>query len=378
MAANKENNIFRDGFTDNSYFSIFKNITEDIYNRRPQKDMSEELIFAYSEDTQINASARRDDGKDYLTVNVGTLLYVYVYMKTALSDKDVFFDIGNIELENNNNVFGKFDKDCRQLLFSNGPIDPVRSMMVNYLSMFAIKFIVGHELGHILNGHCDFIKESYAVPEIKMISLYNNGNEIQYALNRRTLEMDADAAAMTASIDNIIELYKSLKKGDFIEFGRMLPDSKYLFKLWGFAINSVFLIFEDVISTQYSRGAFYLPNRARAALAFNAGFNMIDSEIKNRIFVCDDSEQSEIKSSIGDGINYSIIYHNRKYKKEYQYFNSVTSEANYKKFTSEVLTNWDVQLRERLEKYARSPLYNPDTIDYVIKTLMIDDIHDGV
>ena len=75
-----------------------------------------------------------------------------------------------------------------------------------------IRYIYGHELGHILNGHTSYISNLYAVPKLEMIckKLLSNFSEKlqeQYALDRRTLEMDADSFAASMSIDNIIMLY---------------------------------------------------------------------------------------------------------------------------------------------------------------------------
>lgn len=67
-------------------------------------------------------------------------------------------------------------------------------------------------------------------------------------LDRRTLEMDADAVAATNLIDNILMSYeKRKKKLEYIQIFSV----EDLFELWGFSIACVFMKFELDIKSNF-------------------------------------------------------------------------------------------------------------------------------
>ena len=360
---------FSDGFTDKSYFSMVKLMAEGLYSDTKVDKPLAGFAFRYFEDESVNASAYTGVlGQDCLDMNVGTLSFFFSYMKTAMADDSVLKEIGNPDVETNRIIGGGYDKNKRALLFSGTPIDPKRDSMSLFLSTLAIRFIITHEFGHLFNGHSDFIKKLYAIPKNEMV-LKSKIPSMQdsYALDRRTMEMDADACAATYSIDNIIELYKSYDDDAFGYLYAKLDKKSTLFKLWSFSVHSIFLIFEDFAKSDYSPNSYYLPNEARAILAFSAAFNALDNFRKHGIFKCDDEEYKEINKKIIDGILEAERFINRKFGKQYNYIASTTGDTKYVKYSNEVLDYWNNTLRAKLEEYSRTPLYNPKTIDKQIE-----------
>ncbi len=360
---------FSEGFTDKSYFAMIKLMAEGLYSDAKVDKPLAGLAFRYKEDDYVNASAYTSAmGQDCLDINVGTLSFYYSYMKTAMADNSVLKEVGNPEVETNQIIGGGYDPKKRALLFTGMPQDEERESMSLFLANLAIRFIITHEMGHLFNGHCDFLKKLYAVPKSEMImKSIIPGLEESYALDRRTLEMDADASAATSSIDNIIELYKGLKDEETIPFLSKLDKKSTLFKLWSFSVHSIFLTFEDFCKSDYTSNSYYLPNEARAILAFSDSFHALENFRKHELFRCDDAEYEEIFKQIVEGILEAERYINRKFGKSYNFLASAVGNTKYVKYSNEVLDYWNNKLRKKLEKYSRTPLYNPQTIDKLIE-----------
>ena len=48
----------------------------------------------------------------------------------------------------------------------------------------------------------------------------------------------------------------------------------------------------------------------------------------------------------------------------FNYVHDFTYDKIYNSYADEVLNYWNMSLREKLEKYARAVLYNPDGMNY--------------
>ena len=363
--------FFNDGFTYKSYFNIIKQIIEGLYSKIDTKKTKGGLLFQYNEDESINACAYTNLlGQDCLEMNVGTITYYFAYMKSVMSDNRAFMEFGNAKLEKGNVVTGCYEPHKRALFFNGGPKDPVRDSLSTMLSIIALRFVMAHEFGHLFNGHCAFLKTLYAVPRSEMIikkqiSVLSEA----YALDRRTMEMDADAFAATSSIDNIMMFYQQWETNGDLEPFDGFTDKTQLFKIWSFAVHSVFLISEGLHKTEYSKFSLYLPNEARAMLVFNASLNTLDGWIRHGIFRCTEEERRIIEQEIICGYLEAESYFNRKFGFDFIYILSTQGNTIYVNYAQEVLNHWNKKLRKKLERYARVPLYNPDTIEKVIKSI---------
>ena len=362
---------FDDGFTELSYFNILKQIVERVYSDAKIDKPLGGLVFRYKVDESINACAYINSlGQDCLDLNVGTVSFYFAYMKSVMSDKEVFKEFGSPNVESGGIVTGVYEPRKRAIFFTGEPKDPIRNSLSNLLSLIALRFVVAHEFGHLFNGHCDLLNTLYAVPKAEMIikriiPVFSES----YALDHRTMEMDADSAAATSSIDNIVMLYQCWEENKNITPYDGIGDRNQLFKLWSFAVHSVFLIFEGLHKTDYSGLSFYLPNEARAMLVFNGAINALDEWIKHGVFACTEQDKLLIEQQVLKGILEAEEYFNRKFGHNYNYIASTHGNTMYVKYADEVLDYWNKKLRKKLEKYSRTPLYNPDTIDEVIESL---------
>lgn len=362
---------FTDGYSNLSYLNITKQLCNELYENTNTNKKSK-LSFYYDSDTFFNAYTYTKGTNDYMCMYVGTILNAFAHIKSVFCSSSFLLNFGNPNFEKNNHVSGKFDITQKQLLFTADPIDPIRQELSTYTALMMIRYIYGHELGHILNGHTSYISNLYAVPKLEMIckKLLSNFSEKlqeQYALDRRTLEMDADSFAASMSIDNIIMLY--IQQNENPHFFNLLNDSCDIFTLWSFAIHSIFLLFEYHSASSYNSLSFYLPNEAREILSLSSSLNALNDYIKHNIFECSNTLYQKIISKIFDGINEAENYFNSIYYTNYHFIQNTNNNPIYSRFADEVLTHWNDKLYPRLKKYARVPLYHPDTIESTMEFL---------
>lgn len=365
--------LFNDGYTELSYFRVLQTICEGLYETSYVTHGGDKTLdYNYSDDMTFNACAACKGKDDYIEMNVGTLATVFAYMKNAFSSPDCMKFVGNPEKEIRANITCGFDSVNKRLLFSGEPRDVVRSELSTYASLMMLRYIYSHELGHLLNGHVKYVDGLYSTPRMKMIekkilAAKSEEQAYSYALDRRTLEMDADAFAATMSIDNIIMCFSG--QGEFSFDFSILNSPVEIFALWSFSIQSIFMLFEYFAETKYDKLSYYLPNEARGLLSFSSSLVTLDNYRKHGIFCCDDDTYEDILRQISIGIKEAERHFNLVYNRKYDFFEHFSTNNHYFEFTEEVLNHWNAELRDRLVEYARVPLYNPDTIDETIENV---------
>lgn len=370
---------FNSGFTQYSYFNILMTAGRAVYdtavdNAINSKNNTKGLDFAYVEDESINAFVCFDSstGYDYMRINTGAVIEIFAYFKSAFCNKNVFRSKGDISKENENVVHGKFQSSSYSILYTGEPQSDERRQLSEYASLFTLRFIFTHELGHLLNGHSHYLTSFYATKNIEMMgkkffSNLNKNVRENYALDRRTLEMDADAFAATTGMDNVIMLYKNTDKNQILF--KALENPIEVFKLWAFAIHSLFLLFEGIGSTTYDKEAWYLPNEARVTLVMSSALSVLEGYIKNKVLICDYELKDKIIKEISSGIIEAENYYNFRFRTKFNFVNQAMNNPKYNPYANEVLNHWDNTLYKKLEKYSRTYLYNPKTIEEFIKNI---------
>lgn len=356
-------NYFNEGFTDNSYLNICKQMVLGIYKDRTGQDIN----FYYSDEDEVNAWADLDkDENDLLVINAKTVVEFFAIMKTAFSQKEIFPEIGDISNETNSFIEGVFTYFDKQIRYSNTPHDVIRDTMANYAALFSIRFIFTHELGHIMSGHTRYLGTTYMNSKIGM-RLERVVNHSRYCLDRRTMEMDADASAITSSFDNVAMLYKYHYEDAPIS---LLKRREEIFSIWSFSIAAIFMLFETDSVSDYSHKGYYLPNEARFMMVMNAAYETAKSYINHNIAPELGTNKLEIMRSVVYGVKQCESFFQNVYCKSFFWSNAILNpDERYKYYSSEVLQNWDNKLKDKLVKYSRAPLYDKDKIDEMIEII---------
>lgn len=362
--------LFSEGFTSKSYFNICKQIVCGSYKEQVERY---NISFDFCVENEMNAwTSLLDDGSDYLVVNVGTLIELFSLTKTTFCQKDCFENIGIAKNENNTGVKGSFDEKNCNLYFTGTPKDSLRETASTYVALLAFSFIGKHELGHILNGHTAYLNKMYMNSKIGMRNEKITRCD-EYCLDRRTLEMDADAAAATASIDNVTMLYRD---GFDEELSALFKKKEEIFGLWSFAICSVFMLFESFMTTTYNKNGYYLPNKARFYMVMSSAYETA-KEYANHDIV---PELKENKATILKEVFYGIEQAEKIFFKKgfvFSWMEDLLDENElYIEYSDEVLDNWDNNIGDKLEKFARTPLYRKGEMGPIFEQIKrIQDAH---
>ncbi|KIV58954.1 hypothetical protein AM501_09545 [Aneurinibacillus migulanus] len=278
-------------------------------NQSVNKEKQKKFCFLFVNDHSINAFATRYKDIDIVALNIGVAKSLYDYFNKVI-DSEVFPEIGE-DIEKK-----------KDLVFD--------------LQIFAIMYILFHEIAHIYNGHFGYDNTYY----YRMLDYENHRKE----LDNKTIEMDADAFAMTQSyvlIENLIKVREQTPKSYNLR--------DYSYSTLMFAIYSFYLFFEEeVVNSDILHLDSYFPRRIRQALNMDIIENIIEKD------------HPEYVSKIEEINSLTIIKGEKCWEK---YSNkplnileilSLQNEAVVKDI-DKVFNNWN-KIYDKLEPHARLPL----------------------
>lgn len=333
----------------NSIYEYLQNLVKEYF---PYKWYASSLEFEIKDSKEINGKSWCEKDKDHIEINRGVIELYYDYFAIVMeNDKVNFLRCLNITKEDDElkkmSYEGVFYREGQVEVFDSKLVDDGKAKL---LEIFVSRFIVLHELGHVLNGHCKLLANKCNVTGLKYIPLFYYENEKlldeDSALDIRTLEMDADAFAATQSIYHVLFLYKNYESQVKI---RMKPHD--VFYWWSFAVRSHFLTCEDqFMDNNYYKKMTHLPSNARWTLIYTSTLEVID--------FCDIIEQEKkmFKELITKGaIDAEVKFNCIKYS-NYDWVNEIDNNIQYINYRNEVNTNWE-KLKIQLQEYARLPLF---------------------
>lgn len=312
----------------------------------PERSRLSTLEFEIKDSEEVNGRAWCEREKDHIEINRGVINLYYSYFSQVLEyqkNKLLKKIMPNID----ENQIEKFSYEM--VIFENQQSNYIDSKVVNsdiakMLEIFVSRFIILHELGHIFNGHCFFLPE--IEKEFSYMPMYfedKNDEDEKNALDVRTLEMDADAFAVTQSINHVVYLYENFKSE--VQIKSIEPID--LFYWWSFAIRSHFLVCEDRFNDhQYKKSMKHLPSISRWNLNINIAYEIIE----NRML--DKNLKKKIQERLLSGaINGECVYNEIKYT-NYNWINEIQVSKMNKEYVDEINVNWK-KIREELDKYSR-------------------------
>ena len=215
-----------------------------------QKDRPElpEVYLDFIDNTSLNACVSKMNGRYFIGLNIGTYILLSDLFFRMLSSKNILTEYGDISKENDAlKLINAQITDINILFLSKDPDEKIapkceiRYHLAHLLTIFAIKFLVIHEYGHIIFGHLDY-------QNIKTKNCY--WNEISYEENEekldplisQTLEMDADCYGVNKGIEMLIH-YSENNNGLIDELKYFLSPLESSLSLWLFSIYSMFRLF---------------------------------------------------------------------------------------------------------------------------------------
>lgn len=307
-----------------------------------------QLNFNYLWDDSVNAGSREFKELDMISVNEGTIYKLYGLFYKLNTKKDI------IELTHktksrtpiNTKIFYENDKiDDKpmeiEIVFSD---DKNSNSIAEYMAMFAIKWIIAHEVGHAFNGHTAYYSEVR-----KKIQSEKNEEEIaKLFLDLQSMEMDADAFAVNRIIDVAMDLYK---KDDKIF--KLLKNKQDILKLIICSVHAIFFIFRncdvyDCMKTEHP------PTFIRECLVLGA---MKQGLLKKYNVIVDDDY---MMNDIGKIENLICDIEGKKNEDYINYINNFHQEI--KKYMTRIQSNFKNNIIYKINDESRLPI---EGIDYL-------------
>jgi hypothetical protein len=167
-----------------------------IFEERSPSPADAKLEIGLLKRGTINAAAAIIDGVDVIGINLGTIYIIRELFDKLLSHPAVLPNIGDASLEKERWLCdpSRAVTDWEIDMAKGRPFcpnDPQRAHHASRLFLFAIDFIFHHELGHLFNGHVNWLLSTTgfrALPEVGASAIAG-----LTSIDRQTLEMDADS-----------------------------------------------------------------------------------------------------------------------------------------------------------------------------------------
>lgn len=166
----------------------------------------ERFHFDLVADDYLNAAATRHGATHLIGLNVGAISNFEAFFSLVLSQPEIFPDIGDASRETRW-IASLADCDWR-LPWSAAleraalhrrpppsfPVDRRRKLYAHRLAILATDFLFFHELGHLANGHLEYLETEHRPLGVRELAHGDLSSEA--ALDQQALEMNADSHAI--------------------------------------------------------------------------------------------------------------------------------------------------------------------------------------
>lgn len=318
------------------------------------------LEFYLKEDSSLGGKAWSKNNLDNIQINKGVIdnYFDYFYGFTKMQTDDFLEKLHIEDAEEASYEFIKFDANGNPNLFDSKVID---YKLAGLLTIFVSRFIITHELGHLLNGHCEYLnsKEQNDIQYIPMFEKDNSKNiKNVSSLDFRTLEMDADAFAATDNFRNLLLIYEKFE--DLVDKDLNIEPIE-LFYWWSFAIRSNFLITQKILNDEeYRPDKKHLPSVARWVLIFSSIVNTIDEGLYKINYRTGDNKE-KLLEYITKGFVFAEKQYNDRFYTNYNCLEETINSTDYNNYVTATQRNWE-NLRNELSEFSRLPLYKSNNV----------------
>ena len=190
----------------------------------------------------LNACADMVGNNYYIGLNIGSYLLVYDMFSKMLANKTALPEIGDISLEIDSN------KKLNRFIYNDEinfnpykfepvlPVDQTRGVFTVVLTSLALNYLIHHEIGHIIRGHCGYYKKLREKEHWSELELKQLANPLHF----QTMEMDADSFAVNYAFLSTENAAKAHASGNPTSYpwNLIYADTMTFFRYWMFAIYS--------------------------------------------------------------------------------------------------------------------------------------------
>jgi len=222
-----------------------------------------EIYIDFIDNLSLNAGAMVIDGKGFIGINIGTYFLLLDFFNKVFAKKGLLESFGDSLQESEDEIDLSIRLNSGTIIFDptvkeKVPNDPSRQFWASFCHTLSMHFLVYHELGHILRGHCGLIGSLNgnepileALSNKELQKLRYNGID---ALFMQTCEMDADSFATNRSF-NMFGMFMQ-NSGQDHPIKTSVPNWDSFITIWTFAIYVLhrFYGFDNPAETNYREG----------------------------------------------------------------------------------------------------------------------------
>lgn len=314
------------------------------------------LTIHLDEDSNLGGKAWTGNFIDNIHINKGVIdnFFEYFYGYTKNRTEEILVSL-NQDMDNMDMSYEYIENKDNgiPLIYDSKIID---YKLAGLLTIMVSRFIITHELGHLLNGHCDYIN-SKNPKKLNYIPMFEDDKSINVEnvslLDFRTLEMDADSFATTDNIRNLIILYDKFEEKVDKDINIQPID---LFYWWAFSIRSNFIITQRILNDEeYKLEKKHLPSVARWRIILATAIDIVKKDLYKINYREKDNKEKIIEALLS-GYIFAERCYNQRFYTNYNTIDETSNSIEYENFSSAVHGNWDI-LRNDLKIFSRIPLY---------------------
>lgn len=238
------------------------------------------IHFGFTDLGQINACVFRFNGEYVIAVNVGTAAVLSFFFCRVLADRELLSAIGDPDRERNDLpnlsvLMPNAELMIEEIVRLVTPRDQERIDFSHGLLHRALRFLLAHELTHILNGHVDYLNASGST---KLFEL-NSSKQNSETLDRQVMEVDADVGATSEGMYTLLARLAPIPERDpKVSNSEFLNPSEAFF-FWFFAVQALFRFFgDDRFSLDELRFRSYPPFRMRQLIVASNGAGFVEQK----------------------------------------------------------------------------------------------------
>ncbi|MEK3977345.1 hypothetical protein MKZ20_21725 [Psychrobacillus sp. FSL K6-2684] len=321
------------------YYEKYVKVIEKLANGKEKS--KRELNFKYISGFTLNGKSFVNDLVDHIWIEEGVIIQTY-HMFSEILSFNTFSDfvepnkeIANIKLfYQDTEGINEHETNYRTSIIKE------RKIIAEYLSMFATKFIILHEIGHHFNGHILFLHNELNTSKLE---IDNYKNKIE-PLVIQTLEMDADAFAISQLAR---ELSIFMDKDPLLKI--TLKNRLDILGICIYSLSCLYKLISNEKNDNYQslKESKYLPCSLRY-------LNNLECLKTNLLFlnIVTEEEFEEVAKKymlLAESEFSSIFTEHYDWKKNFKYINSTVGQLRLLK------SKWK-EIRDNLDKYARCNL----------------------
>lgn len=316
-----------------NYANDIINHVRSIYSNLPS------IYFNLINNYVLNANASLYNGNYFIGLNIGTVnLLEELFVKINSASSYDLTDYPKLNLVNTGNglVYNRFFGIDILPLSEKGSNDSKEHFELVY------RFVIYHEICHILRGHVAYLSSSYNL-NIQEALTYESSDLIS---TLQTFEMDADSFATNRIINDFIENYIIIKNHDLTIY----KDLKSFISNFAYSIYCFFRIFGFYtleISKMKSK-SHPSPSMRIAMIMSNISTILLEKKIQNTDEILEESIKSIKKAEIDIG---KITF----FDNQLDGFSAMYSNSELSAYIFEIVGNWK-NIKPKLEKYSFSVL----------------------